>query len=138
MDKSVPKSITKKDNKIYLSIHAKPGSRKEGISSIDDEVIEIAIHAQAQNNKANTALVEFISDALDVPKNLVTFEVGGTSRGLPIPLTQITTPSLMWNITSPVSQSSTTALTTLSHEPASAQIATASSSPKILWVYFAS
>ena len=80
MDKSVPKSITKKDNKIYLSIHAKPGSRKEGISSIDDEVIEIAIHAQAQNNKANTALVEFISDALDVPKNLVTFEVGGTSR----------------------------------------------------------
>ena len=80
MDKSVPKSITKKDNKIYLSIHAKPGSRKEGISSIDDEVIEIAIHAQAQNNKANTALVEFISDALDVARSVVTFEVGGTSR----------------------------------------------------------
>lgn len=80
MEKSVPKSITKKDKKIYLSIHAKPGSRKEGISYIDDESIEIAIHAQAQNNKANTALIEFIADALDVPKNLVTFEMGGTSR----------------------------------------------------------
>lgn len=80
MELKIPKSITQKNGKIYLSIHAKPGSRKEGITVIDDDSIEIAIHAQAQNNKANTALIEYIADIFDVSKNVVTFETGGTSR----------------------------------------------------------
>ena len=76
----VPKSITLKGNKIFLSIHAKPGSKKEGITNIDDEEIEIAVKAQAQNNKANIALIDFLVDALEVSKNCINFESGGTSR----------------------------------------------------------
>lgn len=76
----VPKSITKKGDKIYLTIHAKPGSKKEGVVSIDDDEINIAIHAQAQNNKANASLIEFLADALGVSKSTITFEIGGTSR----------------------------------------------------------
>lgn len=76
----IPKSISKRGEKIFLSIHAKPGSKKEGVVSIDDDDITIAIHAQAQNNKANASLIEFLSDALGIPKSMITFEVGGTSR----------------------------------------------------------
>ena len=79
-DSDLPKSIQIKDNKIILNVHAKPGSKKEGIYEIDDEYIEIAVHAQAQNNKANLALIEYLCDIFDLSKNSVNFESGGTSR----------------------------------------------------------
>ena len=77
---SIPKSIQEKDNKIILLVHAKPGSKKEGICLIDDECIEIAVHAQAQNNKANFAIIEYLSDILNVSKNSIQFETGATNR----------------------------------------------------------
>ena len=77
---SIPKSIQEKDDKIILLVHAKPGSKKEGICSIDDECIEIAVHAQAQNNKANFAIIEYLSDILNVSKNSIQFETGATNR----------------------------------------------------------
>lgn len=80
MATTVPQSISKRNGKIYLSIYAKPGSKKEGVMSINDEEVAVAIHAQAQNNKANASLIEFIADSLDVPKSSVKFELGGTSR----------------------------------------------------------
>ena len=81
MDKNkIPQSIQKKNDKIILSIHAKPGSKKEGITYIDDDSIEIAVHAQAVNNKANLALIEYLSDIFDLSKNSINFESGSTSR----------------------------------------------------------
>ena len=80
-------AITKKNDKILISVHAKPGSKKEGVVTIDEEEVEIAVRAQAQNNKANIAVVEFIADALDVPKNKVQFELGGKSRSKVISVT---------------------------------------------------
>ncbi len=77
---SIPKSIQEKENKIILSVHAKPGSKKEGVSLIDDECIEIAVHAQAQNNKANFAIIEYLSDILNISKNSIQFESGATNR----------------------------------------------------------
>ena len=85
----IPKSIQEKENKIVLLVHAKPGSKKEGICSIDDECIEIAVHAQAQNNKANFAIIEYLSDILNLPKNSIQFESGATNRDKQISVTGI-------------------------------------------------
>ena len=87
---SIPKSIQEKENKILLSVHAKPGAKKEGVCLIDDECIEIAVHAQAQNNKANFALIEYLSDILNLSKNSIQFESGATDRDKQISLTGIT------------------------------------------------
>ena len=87
---SIPKSIQEKDNKILLSVHAKPGAKKEGVCLIDDECIEIAVHAQAQNNKANFALIEYLSDILNLSKNSIQFESGATNRDKQISVTGIT------------------------------------------------
>ena len=76
----LPKSIKQKEDKIILTIHAKPGSKKEGICEIDDEYIEIAVHAQAQNNKANFAIIEYLSDILHLSKSNIQFESGATNR----------------------------------------------------------
>ena len=85
----IPKSIQEKENKIVLLVHAKPGSKKEGICSIDDECIEIAVHAQAQNNKANFAIIEYLSDILGLSKNSIQFESGATNRDKQISVTGI-------------------------------------------------
>ena len=91
---SIPKSIQEKDNKIILLVHAKPGSKKEGICLIDDECIEIAVHAQAQNNKANFAIIEYLSDILNVSKNSIQFETGATNRDKQISVIGITSKEL--------------------------------------------
>lgn len=71
----IPKSISKRGDKIYLNIHAKPGSKKEGVVSIDDEDITIAVHDQPQKNKSNVALIEFLADALGTSKINITFDI---------------------------------------------------------------
>ena len=88
-DSGLPKSIQQKDDKIVLIIHAKPGSKKEGICIIDDECIEVAVHAQAQNNKANFAIIEYLSDILHVSKSNIQFESGATNRDKQISVTGI-------------------------------------------------
>ena len=93
-ESEIPKSIQIKDNKIILSVHAKPGSKKEGICSIDDESIEVAVHAQAQNNKANFAIIEYLCDILNLSKNSVQFETGATNRDKQISVTGITSQEL--------------------------------------------
>ena len=92
---TIPKSIQEKDNKIILLVHAKPGSKKEGICSIDDECIEIAVHAQAQNNKANFAIIEYLSDILNVSKNSIQFETGATNRDKQISVTGMTASEIL-------------------------------------------
>ena len=92
---SIPKSIQEKDDKIVLLVHAKPGSKKEGICSIDDECIEIAVHAQAQNNKANFAIIEYLSDILNASKNSIQFETGVTNRDKQISVTGMTASEIL-------------------------------------------
>ena len=94
-DSELPKSIQIKENKIVLNIHAKPGSKKEGVCEIDDEYIEIAVHAQAQNNKANLAIIEYLSDILGVSKSNVQFESGATNRDKLLSVTGIEAKDLL-------------------------------------------
>ena len=84
-----PKCIQVKDCKIILNVHAKPGSKKKGICEINDESIEIAVHAQAQNNKANFAIIDYLSDILNVSKSNIQFESGTTNRDKSLSITGI-------------------------------------------------
>lgn len=63
-----------------LSIHLKPRSKREGIVSVSDERIEIAVHAPPVGGKANDAMIGLLADALDVPKSAVELLRGATSR----------------------------------------------------------
>ena len=94
-ESNLPKSIQEKEGKIVLTVHAKPGSKKEGICAIDDEYIEIAVHAQAQNNKANFAIIEYLSDILHVSKSNVQFESGATNRDKQLSVTGIKADELL-------------------------------------------
>ena len=95
IDSDLPKSIIKKEDKIILNVHAKPGSKKEGICEIDDEYIEIAVHAQAQNNKANFAIIEYLSDILHISKANIQFESGATNRDKQLSVSGISAEDLL-------------------------------------------
>ncbi len=54
----------KSSETLLLRCHVRPGASKvrEGVTEITDEAIELCVAAQAQDGKANKAVVEILSD----------------------------------------------------------------------------
>jgi uncharacterized protein (TIGR00251 family) len=78
IQKAITKNLT--NNRIYLIVKAKPNSKKCGISTISDSEIGICVKAPAVDNKANLAMIEYLSDIFDISKSDVILERGGSSR----------------------------------------------------------
>lgn len=73
-------SVTKIGEKFFLTIYAKPNSKKVGVSDINEECISINVNAPPVEGKANTAIVEFLSHALDISKSRVQLERGSKNK----------------------------------------------------------
>lgn len=84
---SIPQSIYKRSSRIYLIVRAKPGSKREGICSMDDEEISICIRAPPVDGKANIALISYISGIFDLSKSDIVLEKGGTNKNKLISIT---------------------------------------------------
>jgi uncharacterized protein (TIGR00251 family) len=95
---NIPKCICKKLSKIFLTVRAKPGSKKEGIVSVDEEEIVISIKAQPVDGKANTAIISYLSDIFDLSKSDISLEKGGTSKNKLISMTDCYTEDEVLNI----------------------------------------
>ncbi|KAI0895235.1 YggU-like protein [Annulohypoxylon nitens] len=56
---------------LQLRCHITPGASKvrEGVAAVTDECIEICVSAQPQDGKSNKAVLELLSEVLDVPKS---------------------------------------------------------------------
>lgn len=63
-----------------LTLHAKPGSKKEGFELRSDGVLVVRIRAQAVDNKANERIIELLSDALDISKREIEIVSGRTGK----------------------------------------------------------
>ena len=66
--------------RLTLTLHVQPGARKSGIAGTHGDALKIRIAAPAVDNKANAALIGFLSKTLDVPKSAVTIRHGATGR----------------------------------------------------------
>jgi uncharacterized protein len=85
----IPKSIYKKFSRIFLIVRAKPGSKRQGISSIGEEEISVCIRAPPVDGKANSALIEYFSDVFNISKSDVVLEKGGTNKNKLISIVDI-------------------------------------------------
>lgn len=72
--------MTHKDGALRFEVHAKPRARKSAIVGISDGKLEAALGAPPVDGAANEALVELLSDVLDLPKRAITILRGGSSR----------------------------------------------------------
>ncbi|AEO59887.1 hypothetical protein MYCTH_2308510 [Thermothelomyces thermophilus ATCC 42464] len=77
-------AATKKSAKniLYMHCNVKPGASKnrEGITSVNDEAVEICVAAQAREGEANKAVIRVLSEVLDLPKSDLQITQGLKSR----------------------------------------------------------
>ena len=69
---------------IEFSVYLLPGAKEEKVIGIVDasrgKAIKIAIHERPTDNKANVALIRFLSEILKVPKSQISIKRGHKSR----------------------------------------------------------
>ena len=80
-------SVTSKGCRVSVKIT--PKSCKERFQGIFDGVLKIAIQAPPDKNKANQALIAFLSEEFNIPKSCVEIQSGTTSRNKVIELNGI-------------------------------------------------
>ena len=66
--------------RLTLTLHVQPGARRSEIAGAHGEALKVRISAPATDNKANTALIAFLSEALAVPKAAIAIRHGATGR----------------------------------------------------------
>jgi len=63
-----------------ILVQAHPGAKKNAVVRSEEGVWHIKVAAPPIEGKANRALIEFLSEILDVPKSRISIEKGATSR----------------------------------------------------------
>ena len=63
-----------------LRLHVQPNARKSQVAGLHGDALKIRIAAPAVDNKANAALIEFLSRTLGVPKSAIAIRHGETGR----------------------------------------------------------
>lgn len=71
-------SKTRDSARFPVQVH--PGAKKNAVVRFENSVWHIKVAAPPVEGKANRALIEFLSDILDVPKSRISIEKGATSR----------------------------------------------------------
>jgi uncharacterized protein (TIGR00251 family) len=89
MLRSTPAGIT-------LAVRAQPGAKKTAITGVYGEgtaaQLKIAVHAPPLEGRANQALIVFLAESFDVPKNSVELTAGLSSRSKLFLLRGVTLP----------------------------------------------
>ncbi|MGZ3742246.1 MAG: DUF167 domain-containing protein [Pseudobdellovibrionaceae bacterium] len=72
--------ITKTERGVKLTLFIQPKASKNEIIGPHNGALKIKITAPPVDGKANAALVEFLSDVLDIPKHQIEILKGETGR----------------------------------------------------------
>jgi hypothetical protein len=63
-----------------LAVRLHPGARKNGVTGVHADALKIALTAPPVDGKANEALIEFLAEALRLPRARIAILAGITSR----------------------------------------------------------
>ena len=66
--------------RLTLSLHVQPNARRSEIVGLHGDALTVRIAAPAVDNRANAALIEFLSETLGVPKSAIAIRHGATGR----------------------------------------------------------
>ena len=70
----------KSDQGWLLALHVQPGAKRSEVAGLHGEALKIRLAAPPVEGRANEALLEFVAQALGVPKRSVTLVKGQASR----------------------------------------------------------
>ena len=66
--------------RLTLTLHVQPGARRSEIAGPHGDALKLRIAAPAVDNKANSALIEFLSETLQVPRSAISIRQGASAR----------------------------------------------------------
>jgi uncharacterized protein (TIGR00251 family) len=66
--------------RISLTVRIQPNARRNEIVGLYGDALKIKVAAPAVENKANTALVDFLGEMLGLPKSAIIIRRGSSSR----------------------------------------------------------
>lgn len=69
-----------RDGAFCLSLHIQPGAKKSSVAGLHGEALKIRLAAPPVDGKANTALVAFVAELLQLSRAAVSLKSGQTSR----------------------------------------------------------
>lgn len=61
-------------------MHAQPGAKRSALAGLHGDALKVRVAAAPVEGRANEALVEFLADALGVPRQCVSVVKGATGR----------------------------------------------------------
>jgi uncharacterized protein (TIGR00251 family) len=79
-----------KEKPVRIAVQGHPGAKRNEVVRFEGEVWHLKIAAPATEGKANKALIEFLSEVLDISKSRITIDKGATGRHKLIVLEGIT------------------------------------------------
>lgn len=65
---------------LLLHLHVQPGARSNGVAGLHGQALKIRLTAPATAGRANAALLAFLAERLEVPKNRLELVGGAASR----------------------------------------------------------
>jgi hypothetical protein len=68
------------DGSVTLSLHIQPGASRTEAAGLYGEALKLRLAAPPVDGKANTCLIAFLADFLDLPKSRVELVSGASSR----------------------------------------------------------
>ncbi|KAF1386278.1 hypothetical protein PFLUV_G00092860 [Perca fluviatilis] len=69
-----------KSGAVTITVHAKPGSKHSAITEVSAEAVGVAIAAPPTDGEANTELVRFLAQVLELKKSHISLDKGSRSR----------------------------------------------------------
>jgi len=66
--------------RLTLSLHVQPGARKNELVGLHGGALKVKIAAPAADNRANAALIAFLSETLGIQKSAIVIRHGATGR----------------------------------------------------------
>ncbi|XP_049431119.1 UPF0235 protein C15orf40 homolog [Epinephelus fuscoguttatus] len=69
-----------KSGAVTITVHAKPGSKHSGITEVSAEAVGVAIAAPPTDGEANTELIRFLAEVLELKKSHISLDKGSRSR----------------------------------------------------------
>ena len=76
----LPDWLQVKDDKCVITIHVQPGAKRPGVVGPHGDALKIRIDSPPVDGRANLALISYLADRLDIPRNQIALVSGDTAR----------------------------------------------------------
>jgi uncharacterized protein (TIGR00251 family) len=77
---AVPVSLSQDGDGVLIKVRVKPRARKNAVEGVRNEALMVSVTAAPEDGKANAAVADVLSRALEHPKSLIVVARGQASR----------------------------------------------------------